>query len=677
MKKEFVDEILAGFSRFIQDGSYRAFKKKEGGQTSKSELGGVYQTIYGNTDHYVLFKQGRNDGDTISEFIASKFYNYALHGFSASVFLATKNENTNTKIVNKQNFHSEVYIGSIFFKEFREIFKLMDLRDRPKFLRTFHESKSRNFVARYKQTNLGEVLAVSLWLGDYDTHIANLGAANINGNMHFVKIDHGWSFAELQYQMDYKKVPWSKVNGFGKPTNHFTDYDYEDLYTNPNLPFAQKLLALKHIDRNDIRKILVLAFNELQMYYSFSAFEEFAKWIGFPKRNSVSIKNLINYLESKLYLRAITGIESLNKNGLYSMQLARNALASQFTLKVISFGYGLGRLTEKDLDHYEDFVYKEVRHLENPSDPDYNFFGKDRKIKGNRALYYNPRTGQQEFRDVSDERGSHPNRAYSKKLSTTLIRPDGNTSFYGDITNPVGFIHNLFQVHNKNWKYVFKSNAFTNSKWWVGNQKANGVFLHDVYKDLYIEIDQLRNELLSHAKNKLRSDNYNEIMVGLNAHSLCGMFSPNHSSKNILNLASSYLMALKILNKEYLPTFLFGDKTNVNYKIIKTIITPLTLEKVLLSVNQEMHLKSKEFLMFHYTIFNQDFNESNFSIDLYSAQLKNILYTKFVHDSQVKEIDNYYKIKLKEAYAKGLREIGHYEMRRQVDIEPEYYVTRL
>ena len=67
-----------------------------------------------------------------------------------------------------------------------------------------------------------------------------------------------------------------------------------------------------------------------------------------------------------------------------------------------------------------------------------------------------------------------------QKLSTTLIRPDGNTTFYGDITNPIGFIHNMFQVHNKNWKYVFKSNAFTNSKWWVGNLKKM-VFFYTMF----------------------------------------------------------------------------------------------------------------------------------------------------------------------------------------------------
>lgn len=677
MLKDFVDENIDGFSRFIEDGSYRAFKKKEGGQISKSELGGVYQATVGNSDYYVLFKQGRNDGETISEFIASKFYNYALHGFGASVFLAKKNELTNTKIVNKQNFHSEVYIGSVFFKEFREIFKLMQLKERPIFLQTFHENKAKNFVSMYKNTNLGEVLAVSLWLGDYDTHIANLGLANINNNQHFVKIDHGWSFAELQDTMDYKKLPWSKLHGFGKPTNHFADYDYEDFYTNPNLSFAKKLFALKYIDRNDIRKILIFAFNELQMYYKFSAFEEFAKWIGFPKKNHVSIKNLIDYLENKLYLRAITGIESLNKNGIYSKQLERNELASKVTIKIIAFGYALGRLTEKSLENENDYVYKEVQHLMNPSDPEYNFFGKDRKIKGNRALYYNPRTAEQGFRDVSEERGSHTNRAYSKKLSTTLIRPDGNTTFYGDITNPIGFIHNMFQVHNKNWKYVFKSNAFTNSKWWVGNQKVNGVFLHDVYKDLYIEIDQLRNDLLSHAKNKVKADNYNEIMVGLNIHSLCAMFSPNQTAKNIVNLASSYLSVLKIMQKDYLPTFTFGDRVNSNHKISKPIIVPLTLEKLLFCVNQEMQMKSQEFLMFHAAVFGQEYNEASINSELYFAQLKSILYTKFIHDSQVKEIESYYISKLNEAYAKGLRNIGQYEMPRQVDIAPEYYVTRL
>lgn len=307
-----IDNKLNGFSSYIKDPSEPRYHKagaKQGGQVSKAQLGGVYDTFIDRKKYKVLFKQGRNDGETISEFIASKFYACILPGYGASVFLAKKDRATNTKALVTSDLHPEVYIGTVFYDEFEEIFKLMAFKDRPLFLQTRYAKKSHQFIMQQHDTNLGEVLAVSLWLGDYDTHIANLGLANIAGQKQYVKIDHGWSFAQIQDFMDYKSVPWHGLDGFGKPTNHFSDYDHDGFLKNPNGNFCKKIKQLKQIRKEYIKSILEYCFTELDNYYTTAAYLSFAKWIGYPHLHVVGKEQLISYLTEKLYTRAINGIK--------------------------------------------------------------------------------------------------------------------------------------------------------------------------------------------------------------------------------------------------------------------------------------------------------------------------------------------------------------------------------
>ena len=330
----------------IIEGNYDIIGEKQGGQNSSNEYGGVYKLKSSN--YTVLFKQGRNDGETICEYLASQLYELIIPGYAAKVFFAKFKENTDTFFINtSKNIHPEIYIGTVFFEKFTEINKLMGHEKRRRFLQTFHSNKSEKFVNQFKLTNLGQILAAALWLGDYDVHVANLGVVNweketqnylekwgswTNADywkvFRFVKIDHGWSFAKITDKMNRHITPWDVLNPFikpmklfnkpqnpfHKPTNHFADYDYYDLYTNSDGAFCQTIIKLRTIEKSRIKNSLETAFQELNKFYGnvgcYSlkyALESTAKWIGCPI--SFGQEQIIMYLTDKLYNRAKSNIE--------------------------------------------------------------------------------------------------------------------------------------------------------------------------------------------------------------------------------------------------------------------------------------------------------------------------------------------------------------------------------
>ncbi len=294
--------------------NYRKKGDKIGGQVSKANLGGVYEYKSFSENYTVLFKQGRNDGETISEFLAAKLYHLVIPGYASQVILAKYNKETNTKLLIKKDLHTEVYVGSIFFENFNEVHKLMHFKKRPTFLLPFYSNRSKEFVQYNYASNLGKVLAVSLWLGDYDTHISNLGIAKINDSIEFVKIDHGWSFAQLQDNMDYNKTPWSGFQSFGKPTNHFADFKQYGFYKNSEGEFLQMIDTLKKINKEQIKFVLRKAFREIESYYNTEiAYKSFAKWIGY-KTNKVNFcsEEFVVYLSDKLEKRLNTNLKRRN-----------------------------------------------------------------------------------------------------------------------------------------------------------------------------------------------------------------------------------------------------------------------------------------------------------------------------------------------------------------------------
>lgn len=280
---------------------------KTGGQKAHGNLTGIYHAKNSNNG-FILFKQGRNDGETISEFLASKLYNLIIPGYAAQTFLACEKPSTKTRIC-KGNLHPNIYIGSKFFEEYIEIHKLMHFKkSRPLFMQTLHRQIAHKWVHKVGiHHNLQDIIASALWLGDYDTHIANIGIARFGNEQDkhykFVKIDHGWSFAHLQENMNLSKTPWSGFDAIGKPTNHFLDYDYDGFYQSDK--FKDAIRNIKTIEKNSIEMELNIALEYVSTLYSSCAFQSLAKWIGyknFPSNGHYS--KIVSYLTEKLYKRA-------------------------------------------------------------------------------------------------------------------------------------------------------------------------------------------------------------------------------------------------------------------------------------------------------------------------------------------------------------------------------------
>ncbi|KAB8029958.1 hypothetical protein [Fluviispira multicolorata] len=303
----FIENQLKDFPSYINE--YKSISKKIGGVSAKGALTGVYEIDTNGKKRRLLFKQGRDDGENIAEFIAAIFYSCFLQGYGAGVILAKYDSSIDTKTNVKDDLHNNIYVGSSFFDDFKEVFKIMGLSKRPGRIHTKGTS-FKNFVQNNKNTNLGEVIAISLWLGDYDTHSANLGTALVDHEKVFVKIDHGWSFAFLQDNMNYKKTPWSKLS-LDKPANNFSDYDKDNFLNDSSGTFRLKIHDLKSIDKEYIRIILVEAFKKLEKVYNPSAYQSFAKWINYPnpKKEIISLELIINYLTDKLYNRAQNGLK--------------------------------------------------------------------------------------------------------------------------------------------------------------------------------------------------------------------------------------------------------------------------------------------------------------------------------------------------------------------------------
>ncbi|WP_186647534.1 hypothetical protein [Fluviispira vulneris] len=308
----YIHSELTGFSQVIND--YKLVSGKVGGQAASAPATGVYEIDINGKARKLLFKQGRNDGENIAEYIAANFYACFLQGYGATVFYAKRDNSINPKIHINKDLHMDVYVGTIFFEQYNEIFKIMGFKERPKIF-VLDIPKLNKFVRENLNTNLGEVIAVALWLGDYDTHTANIGTALVKNKKEFVKVDHGWSFAYFKDSMNFKSVPWSALEMHGKPTNHFGDYDREGLLTKPNGKFLKKINELKSIDKEFIRLVIQYSFAETDKYFDDSGYRSFGKWIGIKEKDllnpdkTLNKNKLIDYLTDKLYNRAQDGIK--------------------------------------------------------------------------------------------------------------------------------------------------------------------------------------------------------------------------------------------------------------------------------------------------------------------------------------------------------------------------------
>ena len=313
------------------------------------------------------------------------------------------------------------------------------------------------------------------------------------------------------------------------------------------------------------------------------------------------------------------------------------------TLKLIANCNALGRLLRNDNYYYQTDVYKESIAL---YDPNQGVFGVNVPVPTNRSrsIVFNPQTKKQENRVAPLMRNTDTNRKYTKKLSTTLIRPDGNINFFdGVYDTPVGFIHNANLVNNKDWKYVFNQNGYTNYKWWVGNENANN---RDFRKSIpAISINKLKKHLLVKSKNFESASDYNEVLVGLSKESFCGMFAPKNDDTHIMSLISAYVITKNNLNIHFTPTFIFDKRKTKSFikRKYNPIVNVLTFETAISVVQREKEKNSKEFYFLNYCLFN-NLSEQYLKApnNVYMDRIKDVFLKLFVSESDKKYIEDGY-----------------------------------
>jgi hypothetical protein len=236
------DEAYSPFLQCPKD-----FKPKQGGAKNAGLRTGVYTFADGKDELKALIKQGNTPGETMAEYIGSKLYELTIPDYSARCLLVRDT---------KAAVHSvaDVYVGSIFPKgEVQDAFKAAGFEKRDRFagLRArLHKGigskesavqKVIDIDAHDEGHSLVVIAANALWQGDHDLHLGNLLHQKYALMFKFIKIDHGFSLANLDPEVvdifastagNVVDVSAARAAAGGKllelnPTNHYWDLGVE------------------------------------------------------------------------------------------------------------------------------------------------------------------------------------------------------------------------------------------------------------------------------------------------------------------------------------------------------------------------------------------------------------------------------------------------------------------
>ena len=112
-----------------------------------------------------------------------------------------------------------------------------------------------------------------------------------------------------------------------------------------------------------------------------------------------------------------------------------------------------------------------------------------------------------------EDRGLPKRTEYTKKLSLSLLRPDGKVKhFTGEFPNeyftylPVGFLYDVNELHQKNQKYVFDFDVGTSSKFWIGESAHENLKLKEG-RETNLTLKDLQDKLKQEADAELDVSN--------------------------------------------------------------------------------------------------------------------------------------------------------------------------
>lgn len=137
-----------------------------------------------------------------------------------------------------------------------------------------------------------------------------------------------------------------------------------------------------------------------------------------------------------------------------------------------------------------------------------------------RANYWNPLTGKRTHRKLNPVRGApkkigDPGYGFTKKTAVTLLPRNGKIILFSNSYDQLGLMFNLKYCHLKNEKYIWRENAASNYRNWLGGT----VCLRS------IGLQALKNEL-RFTESAMVGPAHNELLIGLSKEALVGIVLP-------------------------------------------------------------------------------------------------------------------------------------------------------
>ncbi|WGL61023.1 hypothetical protein QEJ31_05370 [Pigmentibacter sp. JX0631] len=310
----------------------------------------------------------------------------------------------------------------------------------------------------------------------------------------------------------------------------------------------------------------------------------------------------------------------------------------------------------------------EVQNIKDPATSNYGTY-QPNKVDKSKGTYqiYNLKTRLLEIKNVNNK--PKVDKKFTKKLATTIVRPDGNLKFFG--TQNVGLLFNILSLNTKQYRYVFSEDVQTNLKWWVGENDIN----RENYENYFIDINFFRSLLIYKSMIREERDKLNESLFGLCKDALVALFiqikDPAKKDQEILLLTCFYYYIKKELNIS-LPILEFklsnpGDKKTSYLNIISINDIVNAFARILLDdgylnipnyVNHSITLILNELKISFSWVekikkaikINKD--QKIICEDIFKRKILKLMQDDFISELQAENNLNFYHTRLEEMYKK-------------------------
>jgi len=386
------------------------YKPKKDGANPHGLCSGFYKSRPDDPYKTYLFKRSANDqpGRTIAEFVASRFYEDMEPGVAAKCVLAIRPSTLPVPTHDdNENPIDSIYVGSEFE---------LDTQGRPKYREACVLAKRGKRSRRTDQPgakalikacqtgdSLEKTLSLVLWVGDNDTHSANMGALvdPISGVVEKAhKIDHDFSWYKSAGEEGNNII--DPFNPFAvspillsggkiatQPTNHAADYA---AYNHGEFYFSDKFLrTLQNILEKEetvilksFRQSLTIVKNTYAAVdpnepstVAITALQSFANHLGIEEEKittwseqgaDIFTEEIAQFLTKKM-LKRQESIKKLHNKLVFAREMATSDTYTE-TVKHRWFSFGGFQLNENDREKKHLFsAISKFKEIDSDQDP--------------------------------------------------------------------------------------------------------------------------------------------------------------------------------------------------------------------------------------------------------------------------------------------------------------------